>query len=56
MRATADADPDNISEMIWSANRSVVDEEDVLSDDLYICDADKLRIAVRGDAEHVSKA
>lgn len=35
---TADADPDNLAEMIWSANRSVVDEEEVLSDDLYLCD------------------
>jgi len=48
MRVSADADPDKISEMIWSANRSVVDEEDVLSDDLLICDSDKLRVAVRG--------
>ena len=44
MRITADADPDYISEMIWSANRSVVDEEDVLSDDLYICESGKLRV------------
>jgi hypothetical protein len=48
LKVTADADPNNIAEMIWSANRSVVDEEEVLSDDLYICDSDKLRIAVRG--------
>ena len=45
---TADADPKNISQMIWSANRSVVNEEEVLSDDLYIYDSDKLRIAVPG--------
>lgn len=47
--ASADFDPENISGMIWSANRSVVDEEDVLSDDLYICDSDKLRVAIPGD-------
>lgn len=46
---TADADPKNISGMIWSANRSVVNEEEVLSDDLYIYDSDKLRIAVCGN-------
>ena len=45
---TADADPKNISQMIWSANRSVVDEEEVLSDDLYICESDSLKIAVCG--------
>lgn len=50
LKATADADPNNISEMIWSANRSVVDEEEVLSDDLFICESDKLRIAVHGNA------
>ena len=42
---TADADPKNISEMIWSANRSVVDEEEVLSDDLFLCESGVLRIA-----------
>lgn len=48
LKTSADADPNNIAEMIWSANRSVVDEEEVLSDDLFICDSDKLRVAVRG--------
>ena len=40
LKVTADADPNNIAEMIWSANRSVVDEEEVLSDDLFICESD----------------
>lgn len=43
---TADADPEKLSEMIWSANRSVVDEEEVLSDDLLLCESGTLRLAL----------
>ena len=42
---TADADPDNISEMIWSANRSVVDDEEVLSDDLFLVESGTFGLA-----------
>lgn len=44
LSVSADADPDNLSEMIWAANRSVVDEDDVLSDDLFICRSGSFRL------------
>lgn len=39
----ADGDPQMLADTIRSANRSVVEEEEFLSDDLYICDNGTLR-------------
>lgn len=41
--AAEDQDPRQLAEMIRSANRTVVDPEDVLADDLYICESGMLR-------------
>ena len=39
----ADGDPERLAEIIGNANRTVVSEEDYLSDDLFICEGGKLR-------------
>ena len=41
--AVDDPDPQQMVEMIREANRTVVDEKDVLANDLYICESGKLR-------------
>lgn len=38
-----DQDPQQLAELVRSANRSVVEENEVLSDDLYICESGGLR-------------
>ena len=41
--AAEDQDPQQMVEMIREANRTVVDEMDILANDLYICESGKLR-------------
>ena len=41
--AASDIDPDNLGWMIKDANRTVVNDADILSDDLYICESGSVK-------------
>lgn len=49
-----DQDPKELAGLIRSANRSVVEENEVLADDLYICESGKLRRVSYGGVIPVS--
>ena len=40
--AVEDQDPQQLADLVRSANREVVAENEILSDDLYICKSGKL--------------
>ena len=45
-----DQDPQQLAELVRSANKSVVREDEILADDLYICEADGLhRVSYGGE-------
>ena len=45
-----DQDPQQLTELVRSANRSVVKEDEILADDLFICEADGLhRVSYGGE-------
>jgi hypothetical protein len=37
-----DQDPQQLADLIRSANRSVVEDDDILADDLYVCESGTL--------------
>ena len=41
--AADDQDPKQLADLVRSANRSVVEERDILADDLYVCEAGVLK-------------
>lgn len=47
--AASGSDPANLARMVREANRTVVKDEEILSDDLYICESGKVRRLICGD-------
>ena len=43
LSVSADFDPKNVIGVVRTANRSVVRGNDILSDDIYVCESDKLK-------------
>ena len=52
----SEGDPQRLADIIGSANRTVVSDEDYLSDDLLLCEEGRLRRVIRGDAAPASGA